>query len=460
MIGLLFDNGNLLQNSGFENGLDGWATNNVALGAATAAEGTISARMEKGEASLSQDVLLDPVPPKPLLLSFIAFMEDDEAYSARLIVEVLWLDAMRRVIGTGLKAFLGPNIIANARVTFFDCTDKPPSDAYWARLLLSKGNTASSRVSLDAFNLVPLESPNLMRNPSFESGMDHWAAENFSIDYAYPWEGNSSAVCMGAPATLRQDVPLGLLRTGSAFLLSFAAQSSLNANMDVQLIWLNAAGLEVGSPGIDLPINALVLSQQANYVSFLALSGPAPLGAVAARIQFSVGTIAESSFRIDHVMLMRTASGNLVRNPGFAGDMDHWAAEGVAEAQSAAYVGNFYARFERAGGSLYQTVKLPPVCVMRFFLFSFALLHSDTTVGCGDIQARVIWLDASENELGDGAGILALPFSGSQAQWLVYAAATSRAPLGAAAARLQFTKASGFTSAPVGIDHVLFARMD
>ncbi|MGI5839780.1 MAG: hypothetical protein ACOX8W_08965 [bacterium] len=86
--------------------MDGWAASNVFAADSGAFEGLQLARMGSGVASLYQDVRLPDASRNPLLLSFNLLLSDPAAIVSDMTAEVLWLDANKNRIGTGLRLFV------------------------------------------------------------------------------------------------------------------------------------------------------------------------------------------------------------------------------------------------------------------------------------------------------------------------------------------------------------------
>ncbi len=462
MISLLSRSGNLLQNPSFESGLTFWQADNVITADTSAAEGTQVARLGFDPtirpASLFQDVPLLPLQRKPLFLSFIAY--STAGGPGNLVAEVLWLDVNGTIMGTGLRASLSSSLISNPRITFFDVTDRPPIGAVWARLLFST-NASDFPVLLDLVNLVPVETPNLINNPSFELGLAEWDATVFAPDFTIKWEGGAAVSQTGAPGTLSQDIPLNLLHPGAAYLLSFAARSLQNSTVTAQLIWLNALGNPIGTPGIDITIAPTTLSGQGQYLNFVQLSGPAPIGAVQARLVFTASGAIASILQLDQVILVRLASPNFLQNPGFVNGLDGWSSVGVTAQNTGGYIGQNFVNLSSSGALINQTVTLPFGVAGHNFLLNFALHYSGTEAINGDVYAQVHWLDAQGNEIGIGLALIVSQPGQPVDQWQVYTGLTERVPLGTVSVRIQFTKSSGLEAeAIIGLDSVIFARVD
>ena len=259
--------------------------------------------------------------------------------------------------------------------------------------------------------------------------------------------------------TLTQEIPLNPFLPGAAYLLSFAASSPLPASVTAQLIWLNALGNPIGSPGIDATIAPNTLAAQDKYLSFVQLSGPEPIGAVRARLIFTALGAADSQLDLDKVILVRFAAPNLIQNPGFASGLAGWISVNVTPQNTGGYVGQNFAEFFNDAALINQTVALPFGSACRCFLLNFAL-HYSGAGGDGNVLAQVRWLDARGNDIGLGPSFIVSQPAQSAAQWQVYTGFTERVPPGAASAIIQFTKSAGLPASLIGLDSVIFARVD
>jgi len=458
MINLLSRSGNLLQNPSFESDLSFWQADNVITTNSSPSEGTQAASLSPGVASLYQDVPLGPWQRKPLFLSFIAYATTP-GISGDLVAEVLWLDVNGIAIGMGLRAYIPGSALSNARLTFFDVTDRPPLDTAWARLLFSK-ETAELPLLIDLVNLVPVQSPNLVRNPSFEQGLADWTADNFASGFSAVLEGGAAVAQTVAPGTLTQDLPLHPILPGSSYLLSFAASSLQASTVTAQLLWLNIFGNPIGAPAINAPVVATTLSGQGSYLNFLQVSGPAPIGAVQARLVFTASGAVGSILNLDQVNLIRLSSPNLLLNGGFIEGLTDWTTEGVTAQNTGGFVGENFALLSSAGAIINQTVTLPWGSARDSFLFNFALHFSGTAGINGNVLAQVRWLNALGQEIGLGLALVVSQALQTRPQWQVFTGFTGRAPVEAVSARIQFTKSAGEAASDIGLDSVIFARVD
>ena len=95
---------NLIQNPSFEEGLNFWSAHNVTVNDNNPFEGTATARLGPGIASITQDILLG-IPRASLLLSF-AVEAPVSTDPGNLTVTVKWLNKQHLEIGTGLSMLI------------------------------------------------------------------------------------------------------------------------------------------------------------------------------------------------------------------------------------------------------------------------------------------------------------------------------------------------------------------
>jgi|CZCB01.1.fsa_nt_gi hypothetical protein len=449
---------NLVQNPSFETDLSQWETHNVTTNEGIPFEGTQAARLGPGEANMYQDISLSKLNCMPLLLSFNAVSPTSNQFNGDLLAEVLWLDASRNIIGTGLSLFIKNGRITGIDLTYFDITDRPPANAAWARLQFSKAKGSSSdMILIDQVILTPVSSINLLQNPGFEAGLNQWTTASFDSSYALPFAGGGKAQVTRAD-TMYQDVLIGHFPKNSTFLLSFAASANGEASLSVEVRWLDALDnpTPTGGTGLYLEIPAQTLAAQENYLSYLDITGPAPLGAFKARIFFSVFVTEGTTLTIDQVIFARTATNNLVKNPSFIEGLDNWIHDNVSLfAGNNIYEGNVDALAADTGGSLFQDIPLVNA-VGRCFLFNCGLGFISNGGGSETPQMliQVLWLDKNGMQIGLGMSLTCL-VTGGRPNWFVYTGITEPAPFGTAAARLLFTKPSSQNIA-VAIDKVVF----
>ncbi|OPX85519.1 MAG: hypothetical protein A4E53_03513 [Pelotomaculum sp. PtaB.Bin104] len=453
--------GNLLQNPSFEAGLFGWETANVSsMSRENVFEGTQVARMGYFEASMFQDVSIANTGHEPLFLSFNVIQTADPTRSVgKLVAEVLWLDADRNTIAYGLRLHL-PNGRINtvSWLTLFDITDQPPAGAVWARLLFSRRTAGETDIDIDQVILAPVDTANLVQNPSFELGLTDWTAAKFKPTFERALEG-VAAVVASESDTLYQDVPLTNLPVNSSFLFSFAGLGFDGPSLSVKVLWVNETDAVIGT-GLDLSIPSLT-NAQGNYLSFLDITSPAP-AAAKARILFTATVPIASNLRLDQVILARVPTTNLVQNPSYENGLNNWFPVNVTSlTTNLAYEGTKVARVDEDGGVLFQQVPIAPAAD-HCFLLNFGLGYrklENVAAYSGDILAKVYWLDQHGREIGLGLSLVLPGFIPSMNQWRVYTGITEPAPRCAVTARVQFTKEDGSTLGVVDIDHVVLSRL-
>lgn len=451
---------NLLQNPSFEAGLDGWLVNNVFATNDTPFEGTQSARMGQGVASLSQDVELTILTKYPLFFSFNAYPGADNSSNGNLIIEILWLNSNHDIIGTGLRKLI-PNgaINRSVRITYFDITDLPPTGTVFARLLFSKETgTAPDTIEIDQVILTPTKSINLVQNPGFELGLTDWTTTAFTPNFSETFEGAGVALTT-TNSNLFQDIPLTNMTFKSPLMLSFAVTASETdgASLAVQVLWLNNAGSVIGT-GLDLIISRNTLVAQGVYLTYLDITNIPPADAVTARIFITTtDAMADTRLRLDQVILSKVITPNLVQNPSFENLFSNWTTVNAEVLLSnLVYEGDHAARILPSGGALFQDIPVIRAAGHCFLLnFGYYALITEP----GNLLAEVHWLDINNREIGIGLSLV-IPSNAEPNTWIVYAGITEPAPPATVTARVQFTKSFGNSSvANINIDKVVFSRL-
>ncbi len=142
---------NLIQNPSFEEGLNFWSAHNVTVNDNNPFEGTATARLGPGIASITQDILLG-IPRASLLLSF-AVEAPVSTNPGNLTVTVKWLNKQHLEIGTGLSMLIPSATIGRQILwlTEVNVTDLAPENVYKARIIFSKseGTGVNSFIDLD-----------------------------------------------------------------------------------------------------------------------------------------------------------------------------------------------------------------------------------------------------------------------------------------------------------------------
>jgi hypothetical protein len=451
-----------VQNPSFETGLTYWQTDNVTTADEPPFEGTQVASLGPGVASMFQDFALASQGNYPLFLSFNVLSSSNDFSHGNLIAEILWLDKNQNTIATGLSVVIPTGQLHNrAMLNFFDISDRPPAGTAWARLQFSKGaGTSADFIIIDQVILIPVDTINLVQNPSFELGLFAWNTNSFSHSFSKPMEGSAHALGYGRNSILFQDVALAGLPAHSSFLLSFGTAADLEASLSVQILWLDAHDNQIGSPGLNLFIPELTLSVQQNYLTYLDISEPAPKGAIKARIQFNADVGEDTNLFIDQVILTKTATPNLVQNSSFTDGLNNWTSLATTVVTSSeTYDGNEVARLSDYGGMLFQDIHIPYL-PGHCFLLNFSLdFRTGENLFPGNTVARVIWLNSNGKEIGLGLSLMVPGFVPANNQWRVYTGITEPAPPGAASVRIQFTKSVGYNDSFLDIDKVVLSRL-
>jgi hypothetical protein len=142
---------NLIQNPSFEEGLSFWSAHNASVSDNNPFEGTATARLGPGIASITQDVLLG-IPRSSLLLSFTV-AAPASTDPGNLTVNVKWLDKHHLEIGTGLSMLIPSATIGRQLLwlTEVNVTDLAPENACKARVIFSKseGTGCNNFIDLD-----------------------------------------------------------------------------------------------------------------------------------------------------------------------------------------------------------------------------------------------------------------------------------------------------------------------
>lgn len=129
--------------------------------------------------------------------------------------------------------------------------------------------------------------PNLIQNPSFETGLLNWKFSNVDIAADDPLEGAAVARMGEGVANLFQDIFIGRLRRPS-FSLSFgvAAPEDEPGNLSVNVQWLDDCCRLIGN-GLALLIPSETIFDQDGWLTLSAVTELAPPNTAFARILFS-----------------------------------------------------------------------------------------------------------------------------------------------------------------------------
>ncbi|HWP98769.1 MAG TPA: hypothetical protein VN426_18150 [Syntrophomonadaceae bacterium] len=299
---------------------------------------------------------------------------------------------------------------------------------------------------------------NLVQNPSFETGLTGWVSENTTVTDSIPYEGMQTALLGPGPASIFQDIALSNQQLFPMFLsfnMRSLADDFSNGNLVVELLWLDA-GLKTIATGLreTIPGGQFHDSSPINYFNIIF---PPPSGTAWAQLQFSKGVGAStSSMAIDQVVLSPIGSANLVQNPGFEAGLQGWITDTFSTTFVDRFEGSVQALASGRGGILYQDIGLASQPAHSSFLLSFAA-GADLN---GNLSVQLLWLDASNNQIGlPGLDIFIPELTLSvQGGYLTYLDISQPAPTGAVKARIQF-RADVSEDTNLFIDQVLLARV-
>ena len=298
---------NLVKNSGFELGLANWSSTSFEPNFAVPYEGAAQVRAAE-DGVLFQDIPLGSLPAQtPFLLSFAV-----TGGETSLSVQVIWLDQAGNQIGPpGVNLFVpGATIVSQENyLTYLDLTEPAPAGAVAARILFTDTIIEEQAVLfLDKVILIRAGSANLIQNPSFEDGLNHWiSVDTTAAIIGQAYEGSAVARIDVTGGLIYQDVELPSA-AGQCFLLNFGYRSSsigvdLSGNTLAEVLWLDSAGREIGL-GLSLVVPSTSL--RAQWLVYTGITEPAPPGAAAARVKFTRSQGSPEVFvEIDKVVLGR-----------------------------------------------------------------------------------------------------------------------------------------------------------
>jgi len=279
------NSGNLVQNPGFELGLTGWTATGFTPNFTEAFTGLGQAVGEVSGGTLFQDVPLTHLPANtPLLVSFA--VRSLQTSNGELTVQVLWLNAAGNPIGPpGLDVFI-PHDTLDHQVNYFTylaLTQPAPFNAVTARILFT---TREPTVFVDQVILAAAKTTNLIQNPSFERGLDHWTAINWTAETSgLAYEGTMVARGAANGGVIFQEIALDNA-VGQCFLFNYAI-SNQRADLLAEIVWLDSQNREIGK-GLIL-VTPAVERENDVWVTYSGITEPAPPGTAKARVQFIKG---------------------------------------------------------------------------------------------------------------------------------------------------------------------------
>ncbi|WP_097028111.1 hypothetical protein [Clostridium peptidivorans] len=310
---------------------------------------------------------------------------------------------------------------------------------------------------------------NLLKNPSFESGLDDWNSNNVTVvgkeaGVSRPFEGVSMASMNRGISSLSQDVLLEAC-CNSPLLVSFqifrGAPNGLIGDLIVEVLWLDSTG-NIICTGLRSFIPFERTSNLDNRLTFVEITDTPPYNAVSARLLITKGSLADeinninNILDIDQIILTPISSINLVTNSGFELGSQFWSNINANESFFSNYEGTGDILLSATNGTLMQNIPINSFPRGSSFLLSFAVLSNNPD---SILKAQVIWLDKNGNSIGTGLDLLingeTLAFANN---YVTYIDVTTPTPKNAVTAQIKFT-ATG-TLNIFSIDKVIFARVN
>ncbi len=297
-------------------------------------------------------------------------------------------------------------------------------------------------------------SGNLVKNPGFENGLEHWLTAGVNAGNDNPAEGTQVAILGPGVASLSQDVELCRWQR-QPLLLSFIAYIANDSvgfsNLVSQILWLDGNGNTLGT-GLASFQPSRVFSDNSR-ITYYGVTDTPPLGTAGARLIISKGEggNAPDLIALDQVILTPIKSTNLIQNPSFESGLNFWNATGFLPDFLIPFEGSANALVQQ-GGTLYQDIPIVLLPWRSSYLLSFAVQGAAGS----SLNVRLEWLGAANNVIGTPG--LELSISGTtlnqQTGYLTYLNLSEPSPLGAVRARLLFT------GNDVRIDQVILTLAD
>ena len=297
---------NLVQNPGFQLGLEGW--NAIFTGASYLLpyEGSGKATTTgKKSAELIQDICIKDYPSHS---SFLFGFAAGSVGAIPLSVQVLWLDEENNPIGEpGIDYFIPKDTLPGQEnyLTYLDLTNRSPKHAVKARIQFTCTSEVETGIDIDKVLFAKAACPNLVQNPSFKNGLDHWSITNTGLEVQdnQAYEGTEEARINSGGGTMFQDIPIFSV-SGHCFLFNFGYFRGVGEQGDLlaEVHWLDKKGDDIGlGLSIIVPKEATLLG---DWLVYTGITEPVPQGAASARIQFSKthGDPAAGSIYIDKVL--------------------------------------------------------------------------------------------------------------------------------------------------------------
>lgn len=305
----------LVQNGDFEAGLLGWEANPDTAFISDhklSLEGAGHVRTHFN-GTLTQDISIRQFPKMPFLFSFAVLGEGPVTLNVR----IEWLNSSGDAIGSGLNLSIPDNTLPSQGnyLSYLNITDQAVPGTATARIIFSAGVPNSEFfLALDQVLFAPVITDNLIKNPSFEDGLNHWVPTYITLvpppsvdDY---YEGQAVAGIGQIGGSLWQEVYLKHA-AGHCFLFSTglgfrrAGSAATFGTMLIKVIWLDRDENEIGLGLCLIATSDEVPLSNHQWVPYAGVTEPAPPGTVKARIQFTKTDSTNGYIEIDNVLLGR-----------------------------------------------------------------------------------------------------------------------------------------------------------
>lgn len=303
----------LIRNGDFEAGLLGWtALPDTAFISdhKLSLEGAGHVRTHFN-GTLIQDIPIRSLPSRTsFLLSFAVLGEGPVGLSVR----IEWLDSNDNPIGSGLNLSI-PNGTLPAQgnyLSYLNITEPAVPGTVTARLIFTATVPDPAMfLLLDQVLFAPVETDNLIINPSFENGLNDWIPVYISlVPLNDVYEGFAAAGIGQIGGSLVQDVYLHNA-SGHCFLFSTGlgfrrvGSSATFGTMLMKVIWLDKNDREIGLGLCLIGTSGSEPLSDHMWVPYVGVTEPAPHGTVKARIQFTKTLSTNGYIEIDNVVLGR-----------------------------------------------------------------------------------------------------------------------------------------------------------
>ena len=303
---------------------------------------------------------------------------------------------------------------------------------------------------------------NLLKNPSFENGLEFWTSNNARTSNDTPAEGTQVPILASGVASITHDVPINKQNPYPLLLSLILYNGEVGTpiiglgNLVVQILWLDKQYNVIAS-GLRGFISSRALNNNGRTTYYDITDTPPPEAAYA-RFLLSKGdgSVAINLMAIDNIILTPVKTANLLQNPSFENGLTGWTANGFNTGFSVMLEGAAAAE-SNGEGSLSQDIPLNNFLRRSPFLLSFAVISNLTS----SLNVRLLWLDSNNNQIGlPGLDFTIQPATLSlQANLLSYLDISNSAPIEAVKVRVLFSTTASTTPGRLIIDHVLLAAV-